>query len=149
MSVDETLMCSFQILKPAERKTKFTASNKMWNYKLFPLPEATEVSYPSYVILPYSVSIGAMVWSNSCTQVTVETRFYSVTDWFSVIPVTVSLFTSDTSKILVVHHLGLELRKAFEYRLLVFIKDVWKLGIWNRLLAFSLGVFCTIAVSIP
>ena len=29
MSVDETLMCSFQILKPAERKTKFMASNKM------------------------------------------------------------------------------------------------------------------------
>ncbi|GJN31005.1 hypothetical protein PR202_gb19359 [Eleusine coracana subsp. coracana] len=29
MSVDETLMCSFQILKPAERKNKFMASNKM------------------------------------------------------------------------------------------------------------------------
>uniref|UniRef100_A0A0E0GKE6 Serine/threonine-protein phosphatase n=1 Tax=Oryza nivara TaxID=4536 RepID=A0A0E0GKE6_ORYNI len=29
MSVDETLMCSFQILKPAERKGKFMASNKM------------------------------------------------------------------------------------------------------------------------
>jgi len=29
MSVDETLMCSFQILKPAERKNKFMGSNKM------------------------------------------------------------------------------------------------------------------------
>uniref|UniRef100_A0A0E0NSZ1 Serine/threonine-protein phosphatase n=1 Tax=Oryza rufipogon TaxID=4529 RepID=A0A0E0NSZ1_ORYRU len=29
MSVDETLMCSFQILKPAERKGKFMASNKI------------------------------------------------------------------------------------------------------------------------
>jgi len=30
MSVDENLMCSFQILKPAEKKTKFVMSNKMW-----------------------------------------------------------------------------------------------------------------------
>jgi serine/threonine-protein phosphatase PP1 catalytic subunit len=29
MSVDQTLMCSFQILKPAERKSKFMASTKM------------------------------------------------------------------------------------------------------------------------
>lgn len=30
MSVDETLMCSFQILKPAEKKTKFMMSTKIW-----------------------------------------------------------------------------------------------------------------------
>ena len=29
MSVDENLMCSFQILKPAEKKAKFMMSNKM------------------------------------------------------------------------------------------------------------------------
>jgi serine/threonine-protein phosphatase PP1 catalytic subunit len=27
MSVDDTLMCSFQILKPAEKKQKFTYGN--------------------------------------------------------------------------------------------------------------------------
>lgn len=29
MSVDENLMCSFQILKPAEKKSKFMMSTKM------------------------------------------------------------------------------------------------------------------------
>lgn len=29
MSVDENLMCSFQILKPAEKKTKFMMSTKI------------------------------------------------------------------------------------------------------------------------
>lgn len=31
MSVDETLMCSFQILKPAEKKPKYVTANKIWH----------------------------------------------------------------------------------------------------------------------
>ena len=37
MIVDDNLLCSFQILKPAEKKTKFTMSTKMWLF-LLPLP---------------------------------------------------------------------------------------------------------------
>ena len=113
MSVDETLMCSFQILKPAERKIKFMASNKMWNDEALSSSRGSEVSCGSRTILPHAYVLAHKLLDNI-----VDTReIYSGTNWFSATLVSqLHDYLNTTDKTLVVYHMELEYILEYRFR---------------------------------